>query len=187
MPPVDGLLGGDLLGRLEAWAATARVEDAARRRSQERWLRQMAEEEATLAGVLADLGERNVPIVLRTGADRSHQGVVRVVGEDFAGLRTSTGDVVVAFAAIGVVRHVPGERPVVGDRTIRTGLTIVDVLGALLAERERVLLVTRDGSDAIAGELRSVGQDVVVVRPDVDRRASVYVRLDSIAELMLRP
>jgi hypothetical protein len=188
VPPPGGLLGGEgLVRRLEAWAADARAEDAAARRSRERWLRQAAEEEATLAGVLADLGERGTPVVLRTGSGRSHQGEVRVVGADFVALRTGTGDVVVATAALGVVRHAPGAAPVTGDRAVTTELHLADLIGQLAAERERVLLVTLDGHDAVAGEVRSVGRDVVVVRPDGERRGAIYVRLDAVAEITMRP
>jgi hypothetical protein len=188
LPPPGGLLGGDgLVRRLEAWVADARADDAAARRSRERWLRQAAEEEATLAGVLADLGERRTPVVVRTSSGRAHQGEVRVVGADFVALHTSTGDVVVATAALGVVRHAPGAAPVTGDRTVTTHLQLVDLLAQLAAERERVLLVTLDGHDAVAGEVRSVGRDVVVVRPDGEPRGATYVRVDAVAELTTRP
>ena len=58
------MIGGDLAARLERWAAEARVDEAARTRSRERWLRRQAEESGTLAGVLADLLEAGRAVVV---------------------------------------------------------------------------------------------------------------------------
>jgi hypothetical protein len=41
---VAGLLGGGLAARIDRWAADARVDEAARLRARERWLRDQAEE-----------------------------------------------------------------------------------------------------------------------------------------------
>ncbi|MBA2283054.1 MAG: hypothetical protein H0W25_17730, partial [Acidimicrobiia bacterium] len=56
--------GQDLLARLAAWAAAARVDEAAAARSRERWLRQAADEGASFTGVLLDLAERGAPVVV---------------------------------------------------------------------------------------------------------------------------
>ena len=76
-----GLLGpgGDLSARLERWAAEARVDDAARQRTRERWLLQQAEEGGRMAGVLCDLGERGTAVAVRTRAGRQHRGRVGAV------------------------------------------------------------------------------------------------------------
>ena len=66
-----------------------------------------------------------------------------------------------------------------------TDLRLGDVLGELAAERARVRLVLRDGSEAVSGELRAVGQDVVTVRTDGDAAATAYVRLGALAEVAL--
>ncbi|MGH9005512.1 MAG: hypothetical protein ACRDYV_20495, partial [Acidimicrobiia bacterium] len=58
--------GGDLDARLQRWATEARVDEAARRRSREWWLRRQAEEGATLAGVLADLLEAGTAVTVHT-------------------------------------------------------------------------------------------------------------------------
>jgi hypothetical protein len=86
---VDGMLGEGIGARLERWAADARIEAAARRRARERWLRQQAEEEATLAGVLIDLGEHGAEVVVHTRTGRVHRGLIGVVGADFVGLTRS--------------------------------------------------------------------------------------------------
>ena len=54
----DGLLGGDLVARLDRWVAEMRSDDAAASRARERWLLVQAEESSTFAGVLLDLGEQ---------------------------------------------------------------------------------------------------------------------------------
>jgi hypothetical protein len=183
----QGLFGGDaLLDRLERWAADSRVDEAARQRSRERWLRQQAEEEATLAGVLLDLAERRVPVVVLTRAGRRHNGLVRAIGADFCALRTATGaDVVVALAALGAVRTQPRVEVSIGDRPAQVDLLLSEVLMGLAATRERVLIVTMDGADAVSGELRSVGHDVVTVRADGDQPAAAYIPLAAIAEVTM--
>lgn len=184
--PASGLLGGDLLGRLERFAADARVDEDAGRRSRERWLRQQSDEEATLHGVLVDLAERMVDVTVHTRASRSHHGRIRAVGTDFCGLRTTTGrDVVIAVGVITSVRTQPREQPASGDRPLQLALRLADVLSQLAAERERVLLVPAHGGDGIAGELRSLGHDVLVVRLDGAPPGTAYVPLATVGEVAL--
>jgi hypothetical protein len=78
----------------------------------------------------------------------------------------------------------PGSAPT-GDRAVRTGLRLAEVLAGLAAERERALIVALDGEDAIAGSLRSVGRDVVVVRLDGPEPVTAYVPIAAVAELIL--
>ena len=180
--------GGGLTARLERWAGDARVDEAARRRSRERWLTQSAEEGGTLLGVLADLAERGVAVALRTSGGRRHGGVVRAIGADFVALDTAaSGEVAVALAAISSVRTRPGHTPPAGDRAVRSDLRLADVLAGLAAERERALVVSRDGSDTVAGTVRAVGRDVVVVRVDGDGLsvATAYVPLAAVGEVVI--
>jgi hypothetical protein len=44
-----------------------------------------------------------------------------------------------------------------------------------------------DGRDTVAGEVRSVGQDVVVVRTSGQPPAIAYVPLDAVGDLVLQP
>jgi hypothetical protein len=188
-PPVAGwasspdVLGGGsgLAGRLERWAAEARVEDAARQRISERWLRQQAEEGASLLGVLSDLAERGTAVAVRTRAGRQHRGAVLAVGEDFV----AVGGTLVALAAISSIRTLGGSA--VGDRPVRTRLRLAEVLAQLAAERERALIVPLDGEDAVAGSVRSVGVDVVVVRLDGPEPATAYVPIAAVGEVVLDP
>ena len=184
-PP--GMLGGGFSERLERWAAEALVDDAARRRSRERWLRQQAEEETSLRGLLVDLAERGTPVAVHTRGGRRHRGIVRAVGADFVALATGAADVIVALAVVSSVRTRPGEVPPLGDRPVTTSLRLVEVLAELAAERERALVTMSDGGDTVAGEVRSVGQDVVVVRTSGQPPAIAYVPLDAVGDLVLQP
>ena len=179
---------GGLTARLERWAGDARVDEAARRRARERWLLQSAEEGGTLAGVLADLAERGVAVALRTSAGRRHGGTVRAIGADFVALDAeASGEVAVALAAISSVRTRPGHAPPAGDRPVHSDLRLADLLAGLAAERERALVVSVDGGDAVAGTVRAVGRDVVVVRVDGDGLsvATAYVPLAAVGEVVV--
>lgn len=172
--------------RLDRWVADARVDEAALRRARERWLRDVAEQETTLSGVLADLAERHVPVTLRSTTGRRHHGTIQVIGADFVGVRTATGvEVLVALHAVGSLRTAPAVEATLGDRMVVTELRLADVLSNLAEDRERVLLVTRSGDAVIAGELRSVGHDVVVLRVDGERPATTYVPTAAVAEVSL--
>jgi hypothetical protein len=176
--------GGGLTARLERWAAEARVDEAARGRSRERWLRRQAEEESTVAGVLCDLLEAGTAVTVHTRAGRHHTGPVRAVGADFVALDDPAGAVLVALATVASLQTRPGAGAVVGDRAPAGALRLADVAAGLAAEGERVLVVTADGA-VLAGELRSVGRDVAVLRGEGERPAAWYVPLAAIAELVV--
>jgi hypothetical protein len=199
---VDGLLGEGIGARLERWAADARIEVAARRRARERWLRQQAEEEATLAGVLIDLGEHGAEAVVHTRTGRIHRGRVGVVGADFVGLTRASppgeargggaaGDeeVLVTLDSVTSVRMQAGARLVTGDRPLTSRLSLAEVITGLAAERERVVLVLADSGETLAGTLHSVGLDIVVVRladgPAGARPPTAYVALAGIVEVVV--
>lgn len=180
-------LGGpDLLSRLARFAAGAAADEAAAARARERWLRRAADEEATFAGVLLDLAERSAPVVVGGRAGRRHRGLLRAVGVDFCAVRTADGaDVVLPFAGIASVRPEPRAEPPSGDRAVRVDVELAEALAVLAEERPRVLVVTLADADGVAGELRSVGRDVLVLRLDGPARAPAYVPLASLAELRL--
>ena len=179
-----GLLGQGLTARIDRWAADARVDEAARLRARERWLRHQAEEEGSLAGVLTDVAERGAPVALHVRGGRRHRGEVRALGSDFVALRSADTDVIVALAAVTSLRTLPGEAATIGDRSIATSLSLVDVLTGLAAERAAVLLVLAGGDDAVAGAIGSVGQDVVTVRL-AGVAGTAYVPVDAIVELVV--
>lgn len=175
-----------LLADLARWSSEQQVDEAVRARTRERWMRQRAGEEASFSGLLLDLAEQAIPVVLRTTTGRSHRGPIVAVGQDFLALSApGSRAVFVSTGAIASIRPEPGTR--VGDAPSgRSGAVpsrLVDVLLGLSADRPRVQI--HAGGEPVAGELRSVGIDVVSVLLDTRPPASVYLRLDSVAEVSL--
>jgi small nuclear ribonucleoprotein (snRNP)-like protein len=183
---LPGSVGGDLDVRLARWAAEARVDEAARVRSREQWLRRQAEEESAVAGVLADLLEAGRPVTVHTRSGRRHTGTIRALGDDFVALVLAGGraSVLVALTAVASLRTPPGDAGVVGDRDGAAGLGLADVVVGLAADREQVTVVTADG-EAIAGTLQSVGRDVAVVRTAGEPPAMCYVPLAALGEIVV--
>lgn len=187
--PDDLVAGGraaSLADRLESWVADARVEGSADARARERWLHAAAEADATFAGVLLDLAERGTAVAVSTSGGRRHHGGIEVLGVDFVALRlASGGEVLLALAAVTAVRTAPLADAALGERVVTTELRLADVLAELAVEQVRVLLVSADGAESVAGELRTVGQDVVTVRVDGEPPATAYVPLRAITEVAL--
>jgi hypothetical protein len=176
----------DLIARIERWIAEARSNDAAAARARERWMRQQADESATFVGVLMDLAERRTPVVIHGRAGRRHRGTIVAVGMDFCAVRTSSGrDVLLAYSGIGSVRPDSRGSAPSGDRIVHVDLALSGMLSVLAADRPRVLVMTTADADGLAGELRSVGRDVVTLRLDGEPRASAYVAVDAVAEISL--
>lgn len=169
----------DLVGDITRWLAEQRADAAAASRARERWLRQAADEEAVVAGVLLDLAERAATVVVQGVANRTHRGVVRAVGEDFVALRTGTGDVLLPFDAMVAVRAEGAAGG--GERAHALDVSFAEAVAAVGGDRPRVLVVARDGS-GLSGELRSVGRDVATLRL---ADATYYVPLASVAELAI--
>lgn len=183
-----GLVTGTTAGfaaRLHGWLADAQVDGSAGARARERWLRAAAEADATFVGVLVDLAERGTGVAISTG-DRRHHGRIEVIGADFVALHLpSGGEVLLALEAVTSVRTAPRVDATVGEQVLTTTLRLAEVLGELAAERARALLVPLGGEDAVAGELRAVGHDVVTVRADGEPPTTAYVPLAAIAEVAL--
>ncbi len=185
----DGLIArpsSSLAARLDEWLADARVEGSADARAREHWLRAAADADATLAGVLLDLGERDASVAITTIEGRRMLGTVEVVGADFVAVRTDAGqEALLPIGALAWVRTAPSLDAATGDRVATTGLRLADVLSEVAADRGRVRLVLRDGADVVAGELRSVGQDVLLVRIDSATGGTGYVPLAAVVEVGL--
>jgi hypothetical protein len=182
---VAALFGEGLAVRIDRWAADARVDEAARLRARERWLRHQAEEEGSLAGVLADVAERGASVALHVRGGRRHRGEIAALGADFIALRSAGADVIVVLPAVTSLRTLPGEAPTIGDRSIGTSHRLVDVLAGLAAERASVLLVLADGDEAVGGVVLWVGQDVVGVRVAGGAAVTAYVPVGAIVEVLV--
>lgn len=184
-PSLTGRVGSGLAARLDAWVAEARVDEAARARGRERWMLELAEQEATLGGVLLERAERAEPVVVRTLAGRTHQGEVDLVGADFVALRVVEGVLLVPQAAIALVRGAPGRTGPVGAQGLRSEVYLGAVLRELAADREAVLVVLADGAEAVRGVLQGAGDDVLALRVDGDPPARVHVPLAAVGEVLL--
>lgn len=176
----------DLTARLERWVAAARVEDAVGRRRRARWLRQQAEEEGRLRGVLAGLAERGDDVAVRTLAGRVRRGNVQTVGRDFVALALDPAVSLVALRAVAAVTVPAGRSSIAGDHPLARSASLAEVLAELCAERERAVLLGDDGAPVAAGVLRAVGRDLVTVALDGGRPPSTaYVPMAALAEVVL--
>jgi hypothetical protein len=187
--PPNLFAGADGPGhRLDEWLAASRADDAARARARERFLRRTAPEDATFGGILLDLAEAGRTVAVSTTTGRRHRGTLRAVGADVAVLRAADGrHVLLAHRGIAAVRP-EGRAAADGDREVGAagvGATLGDVLAVVAEDAPRVLVVATAGGDGLAGELTSVGRDVLAVRLDGDGRQVAYVPLDAVAEVTL--
>ena len=184
--PSSLLVDPDPLAKLSRWAGGARVDEAARSRDRERWLKQLAAEESSFAALLVDLAERQQPVVLTTVADRRHRAVIQAVAPDFCALRTDQGQyLLVTNGAISSVRPEARTAALSGDRAVGLELTLGDVLGRLVADRTWVLVTVFGSNETVRGELTSVGLDVATLRLDGAPRSFAYLRLPAIAEVVV--
>jgi hypothetical protein len=185
----DGVIArpsSGLAARLHALIADARAEESADARARERWLRAAADADATLAGVLLDLGERDANVAIATVEGRRVLGTIELVGADFISVRTDAGhELLLGAGSLASVRTAPSLDPAVGDRVTTTDLRLADVLAELAADRARVRLVVRGSGDVLAGELRSVGRDVLTLRTEGASGGTTYVPLAAVVEASL--
>jgi hypothetical protein len=170
---------------LAALVAELSSDQAALTRSRAHWLSRQAAAEGTFGGILRDLAERGRPVLLGLHNGRLHRGVTTVVGADFVVVRVGPGrDVAIALAALSSVRTLPGEPATTGDRFVPATTSLAEMLSVLGEERTRVLIVGFDPRQAVSGELRAVGRDVLTVRLGGDG-GTAYVALGSVAEISL--
>ncbi len=169
---------------LQSLTDDQRVADAVEARRLERELRRQAAESGTLADALRDLGERGDQVAITTSSGRTVTGTIRTLGADFVGLQTAGGTAaMVALDAIELLRPEPGAPVTVGDDralVVRAGLT--GVLTELATDHLRLTLHTRSG-ERVAGSLRSVGADLIVVSAEDGDAA--YVAVSAVSEVAL--
>jgi hypothetical protein len=176
-----------MLADLARWTGEDRADEAARSRMRERWLRRQAEEDARFAGVLLDLSEAGAGVAVRTAGGRTVHGHIVAVARDFCVVRHAGMATFLSFAAVATVRPEPGFRA--GDaasgRAAPVAASLGEVLAGLAGDRPRVRIVLEGGGEAVAGELRSVGADVVTLRLDGAADSPVYLPLATVRELTL--
>jgi hypothetical protein len=160
-------------------ADESRAADAVRRRSQARWLRQQAAEEATLVGVLVDLAERGDVVSLRSASGRTHRGPVSFVGGDHVVIGD---DVWVRVAAVVAVRFAGDVAT--GDRAAVRHTRLVESLAEMVPDRPAVVVVTFDGT-SMRGELIAAGAEIVSLVLDGDRSQRCVIAVDGIAEVIV--
>jgi hypothetical protein len=166
-----------------------RLGQSSEARERERLLQRMAQDNASLAGTLLDLAERQSVVSVRTDAGRAHHGVVVAVGADFFVLRSDQGlRTHLRTAVVTTVRPHRHERhaPASGDRPPPLNLLLGEVLADVAGDRPRVTIVTR-GAEVVSGELAAAGTDLLTVRLDGDARSLCYVAIAGIGEVGLEP
>lgn len=180
-----------LLEELARWSALERAEEAAADRMREGWLRRQAAEEATWAGLLADLAERRATVVVHLAGERVHRGRVLAAGIDFV-LLAAGGDgsrptpLLLSLAEVTALRQEAGEPPV-GPSKRRAGeepATLASLLASLSGERRQVRVVLT-GGEGVTGDLESVGEDLMTIRIGNGRQGVTYLRLTAVVEVSL--
>jgi hypothetical protein len=91
--------------------------------------------------------------------------------------------VLLTHAGIASVRPERRSNAPAGDRSVPLDATLADALAVLAEDRPRVLVVTLASTDGVAGELRSVGRDVITLRVDGSPPAPVYIAISAVAEV----
>lgn len=165
----------------DAFAAGLAAEDASRDRSRVGWLRRASAEDSTVAGLLADLAERVAPATVSV-AGRSFSGTVVAVGDDAVALRMPGATVLVALDALAWVRPAAtAGSPSGRARDAGDGAGLRVWLADAAADRARVTAIGCDGQ-AVAGEVDTVGRDVVVL---ATATGPVWLAVQSLAAVVV--
>ncbi|HEX2578155.1 MAG TPA: hypothetical protein VHK88_17535 [Aquihabitans sp.] len=168
---------------LRALTDDERAGAAAAERRREHSLRRQAAESGAFAGVLLDLAERRQRLVIVTVGGRSVRGTIRTLGTDFVGLRSPGAETaLVATRAVTSVRTEPGTAPTAGDRVVHLDASLAAVLADLAAERPWCSVHTTAG-EAVGGELRGAGVDVIAVRAATGD--TTYVPLHAVVDVVV--
>jgi hypothetical protein len=163
----EGLLSGPkhLDDALTRFLGEVRVDEAVEGRRRRRSLGDQAAHEATLAGVLVELGEAGTEVNISAAGD-AVVGTVTGVGRDFVALHADQGtSTLVRTSAIIAVRIGAGTPVVRGDRSTSIDTEVDHLLGPLATERPSVLITTTMG-ERIGGQLMVAGVDVVRLRTE---------------------
>lgn len=148
-------------------------------------LQRQAQEEATLKGALVDLGEKRVPVTIKTGAGTTQVGIIIAVGHDFVSLRTRDGaQTLCVLSELCAIRTNSGAQhvPAAGGRGETHDLYLRELLDKATEEEAWVALTMNTG-EVISGNLFALGADVVTLRVEDDGSGITYVSLSRVAEV----
>lgn len=164
------LAGGDGLDELARWAASERVNDAARSRAEQRRHNTAEASETTVATLLARMAEAARPVLLDTIGGHRIQGRILAAGPDFCVIAAANGPAMAPTAAIAAVSQAPGP---LRDRPTPDPLhfwaeapeaAFSKTLAALAVERPLVQIAA--SGRTWRGQLTSAGSDMVSVTPE---------------------
>ena len=171
---------GDAIDRL---LGELRVAEAARSRARVGALKAHAAEDATVIGVLADLAERGVPVMMTTIHGRRHRVEVLAVGPDAAVFAVGADEwLVTRLASIASLRLVSGD-PVHGEGSMTTTSSFGRIL-ARAADPGDCLRLALTG-EIVTGAVVSLSAEVALLR--LDSGALTYVSLGAVEEALVHP
>ena len=154
--------------------AGARADDAARSRAAVGALRNLADEETTVPGVLADLADHGGRLRIDTRS-ACVSGTVEALYRDGVILRSGTATVLIRTEAIVAVTC-PGGHRFDGDERRTSTLPWVGLLLECIEHDDTVTVAASD--TAVRGRVRTIGRESLVL--DTAEGATVYVRTASI-------
>lgn len=185
------LTGGDGLDELAQWAASERVNEAARSRAEQRRHNTAEASEATVATLLARLAEAARPVLLDTIGGNRIRGRIAAAGPDFCVIAAASGPAMAPTAAIAAVSEAPGalrDRPTPDPLPFEvetSGAAFSETLAALAAERPLVQIAA--GGRTWRGRLTSAGSDIVSVsaEPGSADTATSHIAIAAIDHLAI--
>lgn len=166
-------------------------------RTRNRWLRQRAEEEIGLAGVLRGMSELMADVVVTTRNGVVHRGRVSAVCRDFVVMSTGAHPtLLVVTDAITTLRTAPGAAaPPMADpgghrrrhppREHAYAVSLAEVLSGMAGDRPDVLISAIGEEGGIAGRLTSAGHDLIGIRPFTDETMAVYIAISALMTVAL--
>jgi hypothetical protein len=152
--------------------------------------RTMQRDTATFSGILRDLAEQQLSVVLEHAEGRIAGRIVTLATDHV--VLESRGSGERAFVRLSAVITLAPEVGVlppdsVGRREVAHDWTLRDALAEAADERPDVLLVLAGRSQLLAGQLRAVGEDVLtLVRPERPS-GRTFVPINHIIRAVIRP
>ncbi|GGI05601.1 hypothetical protein [Egicoccus halophilus] len=180
----DGVVADAYVDLLDDATHLAAVEQRVARR--ERAAR--AAEAATWVGTLRDLAERRLSVVVGARGERTYAGTLHGLSIDHLHLELpATGRVHLRLTAVRTVRAEPTVAvPVAaGDRPVPADATLADVVDVLVEEVTDVVFAVRDLRDPVRGRVLALGEDVVTLRLEGPRPATVYLPLAAVDAVVI--